>query len=183
MKPMKPLPRLYAQTPLGRLARDWLDRHLRMVAWNNAVLLNTSAGYRGFLAKFPDSDLTATARKLEERLRNRPDFTPAVAAANAAVPQNVCAGRADLSLQRAAATEAAEGQRAGQARRSRSAEARPIASRRGALRPRMKSWWFAVRLRPWSTSLQDRRSASALELVSVEAAATVAAAATAGVWR
>ena len=80
---------LYAQTPLGKLARDWLDRHLRMVAWNKAVLLNTSAGYRAFLAKFPDSDLTATARKLEERLRNRPDFTPAVAAANAAVPQNV----------------------------------------------------------------------------------------------
>ena len=43
----------------------------------------------------------------------------------------------------------------------------------------MKSWWFAVRLRPWCTSLQDRRSASALELVSVEAAATVAAATTA----
>jgi caspase domain-containing protein len=80
---------LYAQTPLGRLAREWLDRHLRMVAWNNAVLINTSASYRAFLAKFPNSDLTATARKLEERLRNRPDFTPAVAAANAAVPQNV----------------------------------------------------------------------------------------------
>ena len=80
---------LYAQTPLGRLAREWLDRHLRMVAWNNAVLINTSAGYRAFLVKFPNSDLTATARKLEERLRNRPDFTPAVAAANAAVPQNV----------------------------------------------------------------------------------------------
>jgi hypothetical protein len=60
-----------------------------MVAWNNAVLINTSAGYRAFLVKFPNSDLTATARKLEERLRNRPDFTPAVAAANAAVPQNV----------------------------------------------------------------------------------------------
>ena len=83
---------LYAQTPLGRLAREWLDRHLRMVAWNNAVLINTSAGYRAFLVKFPNSDLTATARKLEERLRNRPDFTPAVAAANAAVPQNVALG-------------------------------------------------------------------------------------------
>jgi hypothetical protein len=80
---------LYAQTPLGKLARDWLDRHLRMVAWNNAVIINTAAGYRAFLAKFPNSDLTATARKLEERLRNRPDFAPAVAAANAAVPQNV----------------------------------------------------------------------------------------------
>ena len=80
---------LYAQTPLGKLARDWLDRHLRMVAWNNAVIINTAAGYRAFLAKFPNSDLTATARKLEERLRNRPDFAPAVVAANAAAPQNV----------------------------------------------------------------------------------------------
>lgn len=82
---------LYAQTPLGKLARDWLDRHLRMVAWNQAVLLNTAAGYRAFLVKYPDSDLTATARKLEERLRNRPDFAPPVVAAAgpASVPQNV----------------------------------------------------------------------------------------------
>src|ERR1700754_3954890 len=69
---------LYAQTPLGVLARDWLNRHIRMVAWNNAVIINTAAGYRGFLAKFPNSDLTATARKLEERLRNRPDIAPVV---------------------------------------------------------------------------------------------------------
>ncbi|KRR19127.1 caspase family protein [Bradyrhizobium retamae] len=80
---------LYPQTSLGRLARDWLVRHRRMVAWNNAVLINTASGYRSFLTRFPDSDLAATARKLEERLRNRPDFTPVVAAANAAVPQNV----------------------------------------------------------------------------------------------
>ena len=80
---------LYPQTTLGRLARDWLVRHRRMVAWNDAVLINTASGYRSFLAKFPDSDLSATARKLELRLRNRPEFTPAVAAANAALPQNV----------------------------------------------------------------------------------------------
>jgi uncharacterized membrane protein YgcG len=82
---------LYAQTPLGKLAREWLDRHLRMVAWNNAVLLNTAAGYRGFLVKYPNSDLTATARKLEERLRNRPDFAPPVVAATgpASAPQTV----------------------------------------------------------------------------------------------
>ena len=79
---------LYPQTPLGVLARDWLNRHIRMVAWNNAVIINTAAGYRGFLAKFPDSDLTATARKLEERLRNRPEIAPVVAGAGAA-PQNV----------------------------------------------------------------------------------------------
>jgi hypothetical protein len=70
---------LYAKTPLGVLARDWLDRHRRMVAWNNAVVINTAAGYRAFLAQFPNSDLTATARKLEERLRNRPDFPPVIA--------------------------------------------------------------------------------------------------------
>jgi hypothetical protein len=80
---------LYPQTPLGRLARDWLVRHRRMVAWNNAVLVNTASSYRSFLARFPDSDLSATARKLEERLRNRPEIAPAVAAANAAAPQNV----------------------------------------------------------------------------------------------
>src|SRR5258707_9450674 len=71
---------LYPQTPFGLLARDWLDRHRRMVAWNNAVIINTAAGYRAFLAQFPDSDLTATARKLEERLRNRPDVAAVVAA-------------------------------------------------------------------------------------------------------
>ncbi len=80
---------LYPQTTLGRLARDWLVRHRRMVAWNEAVVINTASGYRSFLEKFPDSDLSATARKLELRLRNRPEFTPAVAAANAAMPQNV----------------------------------------------------------------------------------------------
>ena len=80
---------LFPQTALGRLARDWLVRHRRMVAWNEAVLINTASGYRSFLEKFPDSDLSATARKLEQRLRNRPEFTPAVAAANAAMPQNV----------------------------------------------------------------------------------------------
>jgi hypothetical protein len=80
---------LYPQTPQGVQAVDWLDRHKRMVAWNNAVVTNTASGYRSFLTRFPDSDLTATARKLEERLRNRPDFAPAVAVGGGAVPQNV----------------------------------------------------------------------------------------------
>ena len=66
---------LFPQTALGRLARDWLVRHRRMVAWNEAVVINTASGYRSFLARFPDSDLSATARKLELRLRNSPEFT------------------------------------------------------------------------------------------------------------
>jgi uncharacterized membrane protein YgcG len=71
---------LYSWSPLGVQARLWLDRHRRMAAWNNAVVINTAAGYRAFLAQFPDSDLTITARRLEERLRNRP------LDANAAIP-------------------------------------------------------------------------------------------------
>jgi hypothetical protein len=71
---------LFAQPPFGAQARDWLDRHSRMVAWNNAVIVNTAAAYRAFLAQYPDSDLTATARKLEDRLRNRPNTAVNVAA-------------------------------------------------------------------------------------------------------
>lgn len=71
---------LYTSTPRGLQARDWLDRHRRMVAWNNAVIINTAAGYRAFLMQYPDSDLSATARKLEERLRNRPNVAAVVAA-------------------------------------------------------------------------------------------------------
>ena len=75
---------LYSQTPLGLQARDWLVRHRRMRAWNDAVILNTAAGYRAFAVQFPDSDLTPTARKLEERLRNRPNFVATLATGGAA---------------------------------------------------------------------------------------------------
>jgi uncharacterized caspase-like protein len=77
---------LYAQPPLGPQAREWLDRHYKMVAWNNAVVTNTASSYRDFLAKYPDSDLTPTAQKLEDRTRNKP-----VPAASGAVlaPTNV----------------------------------------------------------------------------------------------
>src|ERR1700738_1514629 len=71
---------LFPQPPFGPQARAWLDRHRRRVAWNNAVIINTAAGYRALLAQYPDSDLSATARKLEERLRNRPAVAAVVAA-------------------------------------------------------------------------------------------------------
>jgi hypothetical protein len=84
---------LFAGTPRGLQARDWLDRHRRMVAWNTAVLANTAAAYNLFLAQYPDSDLTATARKLVERLRYRPDTRPiaaAVPATNVALAGPTC---------------------------------------------------------------------------------------------
>ncbi len=70
---------LYADPVFVPRARSWLDRQLRMIAWNKAVIENTAAGYRAFLLAYPDSDLTPTARKLEERLRNRPSFGPLAA--------------------------------------------------------------------------------------------------------
>jgi uncharacterized membrane protein YgcG len=78
---------LYTQPPFAANAQLWVARHRRMVAWNNAVLINNAAGYRAFLVQYPDSDLTATARKLEERIRNRP--IDANAAIPAIVPTNV----------------------------------------------------------------------------------------------
>src|SRR5258708_7826865 len=60
-----------------------------MVAWDDAVIINTAAGYRAFLARYPDSDLSATARKLEERLRNRPTVAAVVAAPVSVATTNV----------------------------------------------------------------------------------------------
>jgi uncharacterized caspase-like protein len=82
---------LYAQPPFGPQAREWLDRHRRMVAWNNAVIVNTAAAYRAFLAQYPDSDLTAAARKLEERSRNRPNFAAGLAAVTGGAPNGASA--------------------------------------------------------------------------------------------
>lgn len=65
-----------------------------MVAWNDAIVANTAAAYRSFLVLYPDSDLTATARKMIERLRYRPDLTPAAAlsvpATNVALAAPTC---------------------------------------------------------------------------------------------
>jgi hypothetical protein len=88
---------LYAQPPFGPQAREWLDRHRRMLAWNNALIVNTAAAYRAFLAQYPDSDLTATARKLEERLRNRPDIAASLAAVVGGAPNGVSGGAAAAS--------------------------------------------------------------------------------------
>ncbi|MGA7805899.1 caspase family protein [Bradyrhizobium sp.] len=78
---------LYVQSPFAAEAHVWLDRQHRMLAWNEAVLINTAASYRAFLAAYPDSDLTATANRLVERLRYRPSVQPVVAALTSAPSQ------------------------------------------------------------------------------------------------
>ena len=77
---------LFMQSRFAHEAHEWLILHRRMVAWNDAVLVNTAASYRAFLALYPDSDLAATARKLTERLRYRPGIMPAVMAATGVRP-------------------------------------------------------------------------------------------------
>ena len=72
---------LFAQSPFAVEVHHWILRTRRMVAWNEAVTINTAASYRAFLDEFPDSDLAATARKLIERLRYKPTVMPAVVAA------------------------------------------------------------------------------------------------------
>jgi uncharacterized caspase-like protein len=71
---------LFAQSPFAPEVRGWVIRQRRMVAWSEAVTINTAASYRAFLAQYPDTDLSWTARMLIERLRFRPAALPQVAA-------------------------------------------------------------------------------------------------------
>ena len=142
-------------------------RRRRSASWRATGSIGICAWWRGttrcsstprraiarFLAKYPNSDLTATARKLEERLRNRPDFAPPVVAATgpASVPQTVALAAPTCPCNTQPSSPSI---RRSMCRRSSSASipirrSGPIASRRGALlpSPRMRWWWFAVRPR------------------------------------
>jgi uncharacterized caspase-like protein len=77
---------LFAQSSFAPEVRDWIVRDRKMVAWSEAVTINTAASYRSFLAEYPDTDLTITARTLIERLRFRPSPLPQVAALNTCTP-------------------------------------------------------------------------------------------------
>jgi hypothetical protein len=62
---------LYGSDPLAVNLRAILDRRLMMLAWQEAVALNTEAAFAAFLARYPNSDLSATARRLQQRAQNR----------------------------------------------------------------------------------------------------------------
>ena len=68
---------MFQAPPYGPRIRLLLERRRQMVAWANAVAVNTGPSYEGFLASYPNSDLAATARKLEERVQNRSIVAPA----------------------------------------------------------------------------------------------------------
>lgn len=62
---------LFSQPPFILRIRLQLERRRLMEAWSTAVAINSAASYQAFLTTYPDSDLAVTARKLQERVRNR----------------------------------------------------------------------------------------------------------------
>jgi uncharacterized caspase-like protein len=77
---------LYPNAVFAANVRGILDRRLEMLAWYNAVSLNSVAAYQDFLAKFPNSDFAATAQRLQNRALQRPQLASSqeVGAARAA---------------------------------------------------------------------------------------------------
>jgi hypothetical protein len=72
--------------------RSLLERRREMLAWNTAVAINTAASFDEFLASYGSSDLAATARKMQERVRNRSLGANAALTAPVVQPTNVALG-------------------------------------------------------------------------------------------
>ncbi len=77
---------VFSQSPYSVRVKLLTDRRKEMMAWNTAVIVNTAASFRSFVVSYPGSDLAATARKLEDRIRNR-----SLNANAAAIPMPVAA--------------------------------------------------------------------------------------------
>jgi caspase domain-containing protein len=77
---------LFAHSQFAPEIEEWIVRYRKMVAWNEAVTINTAASYRSFLAEYPETDLSITAHTMIERLRFRPNPLPQVAALNSCTP-------------------------------------------------------------------------------------------------
>jgi uncharacterized caspase-like protein len=88
---------LFAQSSYTPRARSLLDRRREMLAWNTATAINTAASFDVFLASYASSDLAATARKMQERVRNRSLGIPALAVASLA-PTCPCSTPPTLKL-------------------------------------------------------------------------------------
>jgi hypothetical protein len=62
---------LHAKTAFAPRVRGLLDRRREMMTWYTAVTVNTVTAYDAFLARYPDSDLAPTARKMRDRAKDR----------------------------------------------------------------------------------------------------------------
>ncbi|GLR86200.1 caspase family protein [Bradyrhizobium iriomotense] len=62
---------LYAQASYTPRLRTILERRRQMLAWEQAVAINTRASYETYLTNWGSSDLAATARRMLLRVQNR----------------------------------------------------------------------------------------------------------------
>jgi uncharacterized caspase-like protein len=62
---------LYPSQSLAPVVRTLVERRREMIAWHDAVIINTVASYQTFLASYASSDFAATADRLVERARTR----------------------------------------------------------------------------------------------------------------
>jgi hypothetical protein len=108
--------RVFPQPPFAPHVRSLLDRRREMVAWQNAVTLNSVASYEGFLADYARSDLAPTARHLSDRARARLatvglPAAPAMVVAPPATTATADPGAVKTSTQPAPSKEAAKPKR------------------------------------------------------------------------
>ena len=80
---------LYPSQSMTPVVRTIYDRKKVVIAWYNAVTINTVASYQTFLASYESSDFAATANRLMDRTLTRSIFDDA-AAAFAAAPTCPC---------------------------------------------------------------------------------------------
>jgi Caspase domain len=83
---------LFAQSSYTPRMRSLLERRREMLAWSTAVAINTAASFDEFLASYGSSDLAATARKMQERVRNRSLGANAALTPPVLPPTNVALG-------------------------------------------------------------------------------------------
>lgn len=102
---------LFAQSQFAPEIEEWIVRFRKMVAWNEAVTINTAASYRSFLAEYPNTDLSITAHTMIERLRFRPNVLPQVAALNTCTPPSPHAPSSPSNLKKADVAPAPEPER------------------------------------------------------------------------
>jgi hypothetical protein len=87
---------LHPAAPFGPRVRSLLDRRQEMIAWYDAVSLNSVASFQAFLARYGNSDLASTALRLQDRARQKPQLaaaTPEIgarAATPASAPGGLC---------------------------------------------------------------------------------------------
>jgi hypothetical protein len=83
---------LFDAPPYGPRVKVFVERRKEMMAWNNAVLVNTAASFQDFLVAYPKSDLAPTAFKLLDRVRNRSLLANAALPAGAGVATLAASG-------------------------------------------------------------------------------------------